>query len=146
MEIVWYMFKSKSLWSVLPQIPKNFDNLQAWYKRQYMICQCIIAASFASGRKQTSHGVVREIRFSVVRNTLTLYAGYYLLTLISLLARARGSWNGEHVWPWLFDGWYWVKSGCMNFIKCCTGQCCAGHLCKTLFERLSITFGQILLF
>ena len=25
-----------------------------------MICQCIITASFASGRKQTSHGVVRD--------------------------------------------------------------------------------------
>ena len=61
-----------------------------------MICQCIIAASFASGSKQTSHGVVRDNRISVVRDTLTLYAGYYLLTLISLLARARGSWNGEH--------------------------------------------------
>ena len=34
-----------------------------------MICQCIITASFASGRKQTSHGVVRDIRFSVVRDT-----------------------------------------------------------------------------
>ena len=44
-------------------------------------------------RKQTSHGVVRDIRFSVVWDTLTLYAGYYLLTLISLLARARDSWN-----------------------------------------------------
>ena len=43
------------------QIPKNVDNLQAshvYFKRQ-MICQCIIAESFASGRKQTSHGVVR---------------------------------------------------------------------------------------
>ena len=47
-----------------------------------MICQCIIAACFASGRKQTSLGVVRDIRFSVVRDirfsvvrdTLTLYA------------------------------------------------------------------------
>ena len=34
-----------------------------------MICQCIITASFASGRKQTSHGVVRDIGFSVVRDT-----------------------------------------------------------------------------
>ena len=30
-----------------------------------MNCQCIDLASFASGRKQTSHGVVRDIRFSV---------------------------------------------------------------------------------
>ena len=75
-------------------------NLQAshvYFKRQEMICQCIIAASFASERKQTSHGVVRDIRFSVVRDTLTLYAGYYLLTLISLLARDRDSCYGDHV-------------------------------------------------
>ena len=32
-----------------------------YFKRQEMICQCIIAASFASRRKQTSHGVVRDI-------------------------------------------------------------------------------------
>ena len=34
-----------------------------------MICQCIITASFASGRKPTSHGVVRDISFSVARDT-----------------------------------------------------------------------------
>ena len=66
-------------------------------KGNLMICQCIVAASFARGSKQTSHGVVRDIRFSVVRDTLTLYPGYYLLTLISLHARARDSWNGELV-------------------------------------------------
>ena len=33
-------------------------------ERQEMICQCIIAASFASGRKQTSNGVVRDMRIS----------------------------------------------------------------------------------
>ena len=50
---------------------KNVANLHALYvyfKRQYMICQCIITTSFASGRKQTSHGVVRDISFSVVRD------------------------------------------------------------------------------
>ena len=37
-----------------------------------MIFRCIIVVSFASGRKQISHGVVRDIRFSVVRDTLKL--------------------------------------------------------------------------
>ena len=35
-----------------------------------MICQCIIVTRFASERKQASHGVVRDNRVSVVRDTL----------------------------------------------------------------------------
>ena len=67
-------FQTKKFVKYVSQIPNNVANLQAshvYFKRQEMICQCIIAASFASGRKQTSHGVVR---FSVVpiRVTLTL--------------------------------------------------------------------------
>ena len=54
------------------QRPKNVANLQAWYvylTMQEMIWQCIIVTSFASGRKQTSHGIVRDIWFSVVQDT-----------------------------------------------------------------------------
>ena len=55
-------------------MPKNVANLQArhvYFKKQEMNCQCIDLASFASGRKQKSHGVVQDNRFSVVRDTLT---------------------------------------------------------------------------
>ena len=39
---------------------------------QEMIWQCITVTSFASERKQTIHGVVRDNRFSVIRDTLKL--------------------------------------------------------------------------
>ena len=58
------------------QIPKNVANLQAshvYFKKQTMNCQCIDLASFASGRKQTSHGVVLDNRFSVVQDDLTSF-------------------------------------------------------------------------
>ena len=46
---------------------------------QEMIWQCIIVTSFASERKQTIHGVVRDNRFSVVRDTLKLWFLGYLV-------------------------------------------------------------------
>ena len=46
---------------------------------QGMIWQCIIVTSFASERKQTIHRVVRDNRFSVIRDTLNCSGLRYLV-------------------------------------------------------------------
>ena len=153
-DIWWYIFKSKSLWSVLLQRPKNVANLHAWdvyFKRQEMIYQCIITASFASGRKQTSHGVVRDIWFSVVWDTpdelyiqAPLEYPRLLQETFSPPYWARMTLD-KIAWHVAEAGWSWIKTGCMKFKKVLYGTVLYGTFCKTLFERVSITFGQMLL-
>ncbi len=54
-----------------------------------MIWQCIIVTSFASERKQTIHGVVRDNRFSGVRDTLKLVVVSRYLVHVHVMFRIK---------------------------------------------------------
>ena len=68
------LYKNKCI-IIIILLPINVANLQAchvYLTMQEMIWQCIIVTSFVSKRKQTIQGVVRDNRFSIVRETLKL--------------------------------------------------------------------------